>query len=446
MKAFTFASIATLFAGLSLAHPVDLDSRDIGRDFGRGGRGGRLSQVDVTILQFALTLEHLENAFYRHALSIFTLQDFLNAGFSHDFFLNLQFIASDESTHVDIIQQTILGAGFQPVLPCNYNFPVTDIASFVTLSAILESVGTSAYLGAAPFIESKDILGVAGSILGVEAFHTSIQRVSLGAIGAPDPFTTPLGANAIFTLAAQFIVSCPSQNPPLPFTAFAGLAVVGSGTCFRENVFAGQGISPSFGVLPTASVGVSVASVSDALSFETSTTTLESALETGAASTTDLAAATTDLAAATTDLAAATTTAEAAESTAVASETTTSEGAIVTGDAAKRDLSVRQNSISCPAPFAGSRIQLRPDFGASRRNFRGVVQVFVTFVSGLNIISVAAQINNGGALVVVIPRGIAGQVFIFITVNNISGRQLRDQDILFGPTIFEGMSLHSPNG
>ncbi|RVX74979.1 hypothetical protein B0A52_01256 [Exophiala mesophila] len=432
MKAFTFASVATFFAGLSLAHPVDLETRNIGFGVG-GGRG--LSQVDINILQFALTLEHLENAFYRQALSIFTLQDFLNAGFSHDFFLNLQFIASDERTHVDVIHQTILGAGFQPVLPCIYNFPITDIASFVTLSAILESVGTSAYLGAAPFIQSKDILGVAGSILGVEAFHTSIQRVSLGAIGAPDPFTTPLGANAIFTLASQFIISCPAQNPALPFRAFPSLAVIGSQTCFRENVFAGQNIAASFGVIPTASIGLTVSTVgTEVLSFETSTTTIDTALET-AAVTTDLAAATTTTTVE--SVVTETATDEAAESTAAASSTSSADPAIITDEAAaKRDLEVRQNSISCPAPFAGSTIQLRPDFGASRRNFRGVNQFFVTFVSGLNIISVAAQIN-GGNLIVVIPRGIAGQAFIFVTINNITGRQLRDQDILFGPSIFE---------
>jgi hypothetical protein len=91
---------------------------------------------------------------------------------------------------VQFLIEAITSAGVVPVAPCTYNFPVKDVASFVTVSAILESVGTSAYLGAAPFVQSKNILGVAASIMATEALHTSQQRTSLGAIGAPNPFTT----------------------------------------------------------------------------------------------------------------------------------------------------------------------------------------------------------------------------------------------------------------
>ena len=81
-------------------------------------------------------------------------------------------------------------AGVTPVEACKYTFPYTDVKSFITLSSVLEGVGTSAYLGGAPLITSKDYLAVAGSILVTEAIHTSLQRVAIGEIAAANPYGT----------------------------------------------------------------------------------------------------------------------------------------------------------------------------------------------------------------------------------------------------------------
>ena len=102
-----------------------------------------------------------------------------------------------------------------------------SVQSFVTVSSILEGVGTSAYLGGAGLIQSKEYLGVAGSILVTEALHTSLQRFSLGEIAPANPYGTGLGINEVYTLAAAFITECPSSNPPLPVKAFPTLMTVG---------------------------------------------------------------------------------------------------------------------------------------------------------------------------------------------------------------------------
>lgn len=62
--------------------------------------------------------------------------------------------------------------------------------SFITLSSIIEGVGTSAYLGGAPLITSKDYLTVAGSILVTEALHTSYQRAAVAEVPFPSPYGT----------------------------------------------------------------------------------------------------------------------------------------------------------------------------------------------------------------------------------------------------------------
>lgn len=94
---------------------------------------------------------------------------------------------------------------------------------------MLEGVGTSAYLGAVGLITDKTILTTAGSILVTEALHTSQQRGELYEVPAANALGTPVSANAIFTLAAAFIVECPATNAALPFSAFPALKVDDSG-------------------------------------------------------------------------------------------------------------------------------------------------------------------------------------------------------------------------
>ena len=123
-----------------------------------------------------------------------------------------------------------------PVKVCTYKFPSTDVyvltsndcyvptltcprsPSFVTLSSVLEGVGTSAYLGAAGLITSKDYLTVAGSILAVEALHTSLQRAAVGAIPMANALET-VSPNRCFTPVRSLTtyMSSPSiQTPSSP--------------------------------------------------------------------------------------------------------------------------------------------------------------------------------------------------------------------------------------
>jgi hypothetical protein len=101
----------------------------------------------------------------------------------------------------------------------------------------------TAYTGAAQYISSKKYLTVAASVLATEARHASwvagnsfrleffiivyLQYVTTGAVNKVNPWSgaldVPLSPNDVFSLAAPFIKSCPSSNPPLPFKAFPTL-------------------------------------------------------------------------------------------------------------------------------------------------------------------------------------------------------------------------------
>lgn len=179
---------------------------------------------DVAVLNFALTLEHLENEFYSGALAKFDQKAFTDAGlpsFARGRFVE---VSKHENSHVRLLSNVL---GDKATKPCTYNFPYSDPKSFAALSQILEGVGVSAYTGAAAFIENKDYLTVAASILSTEARHAAYVQSAVNKFaGWSGAFDIPLGLNEIFSLAAPFITSCPDSNPNLRVKAFPTLTVV----------------------------------------------------------------------------------------------------------------------------------------------------------------------------------------------------------------------------
>jgi len=193
--------------------------------------------TDVDILQFALTLEFLETAFYQQGFAQFADSDFQKLGLTTADITNLKSIGQTEQVHVTTLLSAIAGAGVKPVAPCTYKFGFTDAASMVATASILENVGVSAYLGAAPLLTSAAILTVAAEIVTVEARHQTFIRVASQVAAVPSAFDTPLGVRNVFTLAAGFIDSCPSGSnlviqpfPAVTMTGSASSAVVAGDT------------------------------------------------------------------------------------------------------------------------------------------------------------------------------------------------------------------------
>ncbi|EGX94944.1 Ferritin/ribonucleotide reductase-like protein [Cordyceps militaris CM01] len=179
---------------------------------------------DFDILQFALTLENLEESFYRQGFAKFPASDFAALGLDEQAISDLQQIGKTEAEHVGLLQSSLAQGGVQPVQACEYEFGFTDAAAMVQTAAVLENIGVSAYLGAAPLLSDKAILGTAGSILTIEARHQSAIRVFSKQVAVPQAFDAPLGPRAVFSLAAPFIKSCP-EGSNLKIEAFPKLAM-----------------------------------------------------------------------------------------------------------------------------------------------------------------------------------------------------------------------------
>ncbi|KAI1305694.1 ferritin-like domain-containing protein [Xylaria venustula] len=212
-----------------------------------------LGLADVDILQFALTLEWLENTFYQQGFAQFSDDQFSALGLSAAQLADLKGIGASEAAHVGLLQSAIAQAGVQPVQPCTYNFGFTDAAGMVATAAVLESVGISAYLGAAPLVSDGGILSTAASIVTVEARHQSFIRSASGVAVSPSPLDTPLGPKAVFSLAAPFIQSCPGGSN-LALTAFPALSMTSPAPVAGVmNIAAGTNIQVQSDAASTAS-------------------------------------------------------------------------------------------------------------------------------------------------------------------------------------------------
>ncbi len=103
---------------------------------------------DIAILNFALTLEQLEENFYARYQASFTAQDFIAANYSAETYTYFNLIFSHEQAHVRILSTIVSQLGGTPVGACTYNFSsVTNVASYIALARIFENTGTMAYDG-----------------------------------------------------------------------------------------------------------------------------------------------------------------------------------------------------------------------------------------------------------------------------------------------------------
>lgn len=162
---------------------------------------------DVEVLNFALTLEHLEFAFYRDGIGLFT---FGPDGFNQSIDDNLAAIRDHEGAHVAALTDTIAQLGGEPVAEGQYNFQdayAGEIGDFLATAAALENTGVAAYDGAAQFISDPNLLTTAGGIVSVEARHAAYLNLITNEVPFPAAFEEPLTTDQVLEIAGPFIVS-----------------------------------------------------------------------------------------------------------------------------------------------------------------------------------------------------------------------------------------------
>jgi hypothetical protein len=186
----SFLRKGALAGGAALSGGAILSALVPGAAMAAGRPPGSFGKGDIGILNYALTLEYLEAAFYNaahaaHSVKHHQLKQFLNT------------VVADENAHVAALKAAL---GSKAVKKPKFNFhgiPKHE-DKFAATAYVLENTGVHAYLGQAGNIKSTSILLTAASIVTIEARHAGAIGLYLGTGMAPSgPFDTPLTAGQV---------------------------------------------------------------------------------------------------------------------------------------------------------------------------------------------------------------------------------------------------------
>jgi hypothetical protein len=161
---------------------------------GKGLPPAKFGKGDIGILNFALTLEYLEAAFYNEATANQKKKTFIRDKQTQVF---LRTVTADENAHVAYLKKAL---GSQAIAAPKVEFGGTTSSekSFVETALALENTGVHAYSGQALNISSPANVAAALSIATIEARHASviglIAKSSPKGISPDGPFDKPFTA------------------------------------------------------------------------------------------------------------------------------------------------------------------------------------------------------------------------------------------------------------
>jgi hypothetical protein len=168
--------------------------------------GKAQSKTDVEILNYALTLEYLQAAFYTEAERRAALRTKLAKQ-------TTRVLGAVERAHVSALKDAL---GSAAVKRPSFDFAgvTEDETAFIKTAVAFEDLGTAAYKGQAYRIDSPALLAAAVSIHSVEARHAAWIRYLAGAPPATSAIDEAKSMPEVRRIVAStgFIVQSPSTQ------------------------------------------------------------------------------------------------------------------------------------------------------------------------------------------------------------------------------------------
>jgi rubrerythrin len=162
---------------------------------------GGSTKGDLEIVQYALTLEHIETDFYNAVIDSGVVKDKALAE-------TAKMIRDNEQEHVDALTGTVKQLGGTPKRPKTTFDAVLEGGEKMVLetAATVENLGAAAYLGQAGRIKSKEILAAALAIHSVEGRHAAALNSVVGKTIVPDgAFAKPASMAQVLPKVKPFL-------------------------------------------------------------------------------------------------------------------------------------------------------------------------------------------------------------------------------------------------
>ncbi|WP_244256766.1 ferritin-like domain-containing protein [Halomicrobium sp. IBSBa] len=173
--------------------------------------------TDVDVLNYALTLEYLEDAFYDAGLEQFGGDELASASALEvpaDLLVTFfEDISAQEQSHTEQLARVIETLGATPAEPPEFEFDLDAASAFIETAQVLENTGVAAYAGVAPRIESPDILSAALSIHSVEARHAAVLNALVGESPFPNAYDPALPIPDVLSAIQPFMAE-EMEEPP----------------------------------------------------------------------------------------------------------------------------------------------------------------------------------------------------------------------------------------
>ncbi|MGI8775445.1 MAG: ferritin-like domain-containing protein [Actinomycetota bacterium] len=164
--------------------------------------GPQVPASDIDILNFALTLEALEADFYERGINQKVV--------SGRELQIVEVIGAHEAAHAEVLTQTILDLGGEPVTAPEFKYPdgtFNDRKTFLETASTFEELGVTAYYGQVTNIKTPDLLAAAASIAGVESRHAAVIARLIGGEPFPGQIEETKSMDAVLKAAEPFIES-----------------------------------------------------------------------------------------------------------------------------------------------------------------------------------------------------------------------------------------------